>query len=587
MHSAPGTCLAFDGKGRLYSGGYDGKVIAWDTDYRKMRWHASHSELVNSIAVFGSTVLTASADRTVHIWDAETGKDQGILISGHRDDINTVRVSEEYGVVAVSGEEGALWIYDLAGNRLWKRNGGVEGHDADCIDGIDFIRRSGEVLIAAGDTEGYLSVYNLSGELQFRESIGGTTECAVADKSGRFLFLGLDDGRIVMFDAESAELHVIKPHTSAVKAIVTSHSERRLVSTSYDGDMAITSYPELIEVERLHISSGVHIGWSRGLAIHPRDASCLIGTSLGSAPQVWNLAERCLALPEANPTRGVNAISCKGELVYCGGDDGNVWVVEAGLSSVLAPLGSMINGLATHPTQGKIATACQDGKCTVINLETARVVNRLPTIGAPATCCAWSENASFLAIGYYNGVVRIVDETGNIFSGYIEVRGPDTVKSVTFVDDNTLAIGGADGHLQLRSALDGKLIAHRSGMYLINSVSWSSKKQQIITVGRDLYARQWDRTLNLLEERRCHTRSVKGVVWHPSGNKFATCSYDATVGFHDIGGSEVIYGAGHARPGVPCVSWLNESTLVSGGWDGTVRFWNACGEEVEYVRLGS
>jgi WD40 repeat protein len=72
MHTSPITSLAYDEHGNLYSGGYDGLIVAWDSDLRTPKWVARHDELINSIRVFGNTLFSASADRSVRhaIWSA-------------------------------------------------------------------------------------------------------------------------------------------------------------------------------------------------------------------------------------------------------------------------------------------------------------------------------------------------------------------------------------------------------------------------------------------------------------------------------------------------------------------------------------
>ena len=587
MHTSPITSLAYDEHGNLYSGGYDGLIVAWDVDLRTPKWFARHDELINSIRVIGSALYSASADRSVRVWDTHSGALLRVMVSGHEDDLNVLSLSSDGSLLAVGGEEGKVWLYDADGYLIWSQSGGTLSSPSDCIDAIGFISAHSDTWIIAGDDQGFLKVYDLTGQVIWSDNVHGAIETCATDDVGHSAFLGLDNGRLVrlaILPGPVFTLTTVKPHMSAIKAVCVNPQTRQLVSTAYDGEMVIMSLPDLKETTRLQIANYGNLGWSRSLAFNPLNEHVLASSSLGGAPQIWCLRRGELLLPEAGPTFGLNALAVLRGRVISGGDSGIVYTYHAGVLEESLDLRVMINGLATSDTTNLVGVCCQSGETLIVDAETHRVIDKISSDGSPAVSCAFSPTGARIAIGSYNGLVRIYDITAS--SLLISLQGPDTVKTISFLDnEDFVVVGGADGNLLIISVRDGSVIKHLDGLYLVNGLSWSAEAQQLITVGRDQAVRKWNRDLQLLDERTVHTRSIKSVSWNPSGTAYATASYDSTVGIHEVESTN--FATGHDKPGVSCLAWLDDEHLASGGWDGTIRIWNRSGQEQLCIPVGT
>src|SRR5260370_38544222 len=85
--------------------------------------YRGHSDRVLSVAWSpdGKRIATASTDRTVHVWDAATGKSI-FTHAGHASGpVNAVAWSPDVKFIVSAGDDKTVQIWDVAsGNRIFK-----------------------------------------------------------------------------------------------------------------------------------------------------------------------------------------------------------------------------------------------------------------------------------------------------------------------------------------------------------------------------------------------------------------------------------------------------------------------------------
>lgn len=100
------------------------------------------------------------------------------------------------------------------------------------------------------------------------------------------------------------------------------------------------------------------------------------------------------------------------------------------------------------------------------------------------TCVQWSPNGAFLATGCYDGVIRVWNSDGTLFSSLEKHEGP------------------------------------------VFSIKWSKDGKLILSGGNDRKANVWDHgSQTLLKSYLLHTAQVVDVDWSDS-DMFATSSSD-------------------------------------------------------------
>ncbi|MGA8726918.1 MAG: WD40 repeat domain-containing protein [Acidimicrobiales bacterium] len=567
--------MQFDKTGQLYSGGYDGRVIAWDVDVEKPRWIREHDGLVNALAISSISVFSAGADREVRCWDKDTGETIDIPTLKCPEDINVLKLSRNEHLLATASDDGVLRVFDIdAGELVWARACSPWGRYGESIESLDLLKTAGEWLLVAVDNSGNVLIVDFEGKVLATTSLHSLSQEQVPDidtctvsSERQTLLCGSADGRLLELELNLEQsANSWQLHTSSIKAIAVSGS--LIATTGYDNQLRVAPVDQPSAGLAVSLLDGPNWGWARGLEFSPVKPNLLAGTSLFGRPQIWETDPPQLHQDRSPLTFGLNACEAFRGRVFVGGDNGYLWAVDR-MQTVtqLVRLDSMILGIVSHPTKFFLAVVTHCGSVYLVDSGTGSVIACLVGDRDPATACAFSTEGTALAVGYYSGAVRCysVPDLGTV----AETTETDTVKALVSVPQtNEFAIGTADGGICLRGCQDLLLRAQEVDLFLINDVTWVPSRQRLISVGRDQLVREWDLDLKLQDVRSGHLRSIKCVAASPEGGKVASGGYDGAVEFFCNG--VVQRSVHHSLPGVAAIGWLDSANVVSAGWDGTV-----------------
>ncbi|UAW63596.2 NACHT domain-containing protein [Mycoavidus sp. HKI] len=208
-------------------------ISNWTTLYTLQ----GHTSTVRSVVYSpsGTQIASGSLDRTVRLWDAESGALEHTL-EGHTSGVNSV-------VYSPSGLQIASGSFDNT-VRLWEAESGVlehtlEGHTSTVYSVV--YSPSGKQL-ASGSDDNTVRLWDAhSGALE--HTLEGHTDeviSVVYSPSGLQIASGSRDNTVRLWDAESGALgHTLEGHTFYVSSVVYSPSGTQIASGSWDNTVRL------------------------------------------------------------------------------------------------------------------------------------------------------------------------------------------------------------------------------------------------------------------------------------------------------------------------------------------------------------
>ena len=201
------SAVRADARGRLYSAGHDGLVHIWEKD-QIVRSIQAHAEPILAITLDAkeTRLFTASADKTVKVWDVETGKLEQTL-SGHTASVTAV-VLEPTGKLAYTGSgDRSVKSWDLVTGKVIETfTGHSEGVNAVAI-------TPNEGWLASGSDDATIRIWPIrNGKLELTldtavlEGHKKPVTCLTFIEDGKTLLSGSQDQTLKVWDRAKGKL---------------------------------------------------------------------------------------------------------------------------------------------------------------------------------------------------------------------------------------------------------------------------------------------------------------------------------------------------------------------------------------------
>ena len=194
-----------------------------------------HKREVNAIAVNGRLAVSASEDKTLKVWDMETGHELRTL-RGHTGGVHGVALSGHGRLAVSASEDKTLKVWEVETGRELQT---LTGHGAY----VWGVALSGDGRLAVScSKDKTLKVWEVETgrELQTLQGHTGGVYGVALSGDGRFAISASEDKTLKMWEVESGrELRTLTGHTGRVVGVAFGRDEREAVSASHDGTLKV------------------------------------------------------------------------------------------------------------------------------------------------------------------------------------------------------------------------------------------------------------------------------------------------------------------------------------------------------------
>ena len=378
--------VALSGDGLLaVSASSDRTLKVWEVETgRELRTLQGDTRAINGVALSGDgkSAVSASEDNTLKVWDVMTGCELRTL-QGHTNWVNGVALSGD-GRHAVSASlDHTLKVWEVETGRELRT---LQGH-LKAVYGVA-LSGDGRRAVSASEDE-TLKVWDVETGQEFRTLRGHTSAVngVAVSKDGRHAVSASYDQTLKVWDLETGrELRSFRGHTGSVYSVALSGDGRHAVSASYDQTLKVWD----VETGRELRSFRGHTGSANGVALSG-DCRCAVSASDDQTLKVWNVeTERELRIFQRHKSRVLGvALSGDGRHAVSASSDRTVkvWDVETGYElRTLQGHTNTVSGVALSEDGGNAVSASWDQTLKVWDVDAGQELRTLqghtkPVIG--------------------------------------------------------------------------------------------------------------------------------------------------------------------------------------------------------------
>ncbi|MCA2683350.1 MAG: hypothetical protein IM504_07275 [Microcystis sp. M038S2] len=488
----------------------------------------------------GKTLATGSEDKTIKLWNVETGEEIGTL-SGHNGSVYSVSFSSDGKTLATGSEDKTIKLWNV---ETGEEIGTLTRHPSS-VYSVSF--SSDGKTLATGSYDGTIKLWNGSTGQEIR-TLSGPNDIVWSvsfSPDGKTLATGSEDNTIKLWDVETGqEIRTLSGHNDYVLSVSFSPDGKTLATGSEDKTIKLWNVETGQEIGTLRGHNGIVLSVS-----FSSDGKTLATGSRDNTIKLWNVETGQKIRTLSGHKWSVNSVSFSrdgkklatgsGILISFRDNTIKLWNVETGQEIRTLPLqlyentghNKSVTSVSFSPDGKTLATGSGDNTIKLWNVETGQEIRTLTGHNSNVNSVSFSPDGKTLATGSDDGTIKLWDvETGQEI---LALTGHNSnVNSVSFSPDGkTLASGSEDTTIKLWNVETGKEIGTLKGHNdVVRSVSFSSDGKTLASGSKDKTIKLWNvETGKEIRTLTGHNSTVTSVSFSPDGKTLATGSHDKTI----------------------------------------------------------
>ncbi|KJA23435.1 hypothetical protein HYPSUDRAFT_137760, partial [Hypholoma sublateritium FD-334 SS-4] len=284
-YSVRSVAFSPDGK-HIVSGSLDKTIRIWDAETGKqiVQPLRGHTSTVISVAFSndGKRIVSGSHDWTVCIWDVEAGKQVGPPFQRHTAPVLSVAFSLDDKHILSGSDDKTV--------RLWDLETGKEVRVFQCTDQVNSVAFSPDgKRIASGLYDRTILIWDAERGTQMGEPIRGHADrikSIAFSPDGKHIVSGSDDNTVRIWDSETGRQvgEPLKGHTDSVLSVAFSPDGKRIVSGSFDGTVRMWNSETRQQIGEPYTG---HTDWIWSVAFSP-DGKYVVSGSEDKTVRIWD-----------------------------------------------------------------------------------------------------------------------------------------------------------------------------------------------------------------------------------------------------------------------------------------------------------
>ena len=478
-----GVAYSPDGK-RLVTASWDKTAKLWDavTGHELLTLSTSGSVLGVAFSPDGKQIATAN--RSVKLWDADSGQLLRTL-RGHTSGVSCVAYSPDGKQLASGSFEDMARLWDLRSGRTLRTLGG----DRSVVDRVAFTPDGRALAIASGNTA-YLFETASGNELwsysTHNNQVSGELDGVAISPDNNHMAIGIMDNTAKILQPGSGpELPVlgkVQP-SSSISRVAFSPDGKRVAAISMDYKAKVFDVVSGNSLWSLPADSGAIFA----LAFNP-DGKRLASANDRTA-RVWDAAtgKLLLILPESHSDDVMAvAFSLDGKRLATASNDRTVKVWDAVNRQLLLTLrghSNYVHDVAFSPDGKRLATASNDKTAMVWDAISGEHLLTLSGHSDLVTGVTFSPDGSRIATASWDRTVKMWDSTTGKLLLTIPVPGTvAAVRGLAFsADGKRVAIAGEDATTALWDSTSGQKLQVLPGAVAADGIAYSRDGKRIAT----------------------------------------------------------------------------------------------------------